>query len=140
MADSNEIYNEILKIKSDVRSLQHQTSWLLLGQARELASQWRPAFSLMPGKKANFTAMRVYLAANGKRTVSEIAKEAKIGQPDASKILATLEKQGLVEPVPQKTTSTKIYSKTPADWALGISKTLQAKLAEKAASNPGIAK
>jgi predicted transcriptional regulator len=134
MADSNEIYSEILKIKTDVRALQHQTSWLLLGQAHELEKQWQPAFGLISGKKANFTAMRVYLAVNGKRTVTEIGTEADVHQPDASKILAALERVGLVEPVPQKTSGTKIYAKTSADWALGISKTLQARLAQKAAS------
>ena len=133
MADSNEIYSEILKIKTDVRALQHQTSWLLLGQRDDLQNQWKPAFSLVSGKKANFMAMRVYLAVNGKRTVTEIAKEAAVHAPDASRILTALEKSELVEPVPQKSSSTKIYSKTPADWALGITKTLQAKIESKQA-------
>lgn len=136
MADSNEIYSEILKIKTDVRSLQHQTSWLLLGQAQELEKQWQPAFGLVAGKKANFMAMRVYIAVNGRRTVSEIAIEAKVHTPDASKILIALEGIGLVEPIPQKTSATKIYAKTPADWALSISKTLKQKLADKAAMPP----
>ncbi len=136
MADSDEIYSELLKIKTDVRSLQHQTSWLLLGQRNELEDQWQPVFGIAPGKKANFTAMRVYLSVNAKRTVSEIATEAKVDKSDASKLLSMLERSELVEPLPQKTTQTKIYAKTPADWPLGISKALQAKIAAKSEPPP----
>jgi hypothetical protein len=133
MADSNEIYSEVLKIKTDVQSLQHQTSWLLLGQRNDLEDRWKPLFGLAKGKKANFMAMRVYLAVNSKRTVSDIATEAGVYPPDASKILTTLERARLVEPVPQKSTKTKIYAKTPADWALGISKALEGKIEGKSA-------
>lgn len=125
MSDGD-LFDEVLKIKTDVRSLQHQTSWLLRSEANELEKYWKPAFGLIPGKRPNFMAMRVYLAVNGKRTVSEIADVADVHRPDASKNLTQLEKIALVEPLPQKTSSTKIYAKTPADRALGISRALQA--------------
>ena len=128
-----DLFKEVLKIKTDVRSLQHQTSWLLRAQAPELQQYWTSEFGLGTGKRANYSAMRVYLAVNGKRTINEIAAVAAIQRPDASKILTRLEKRGLIEPLPQKTANSKIYIKTPADAALDITPTLEAALAAKTA-------
>lgn len=134
MADAD-MFQEVLKIKTDVRSLQHQTSWLLRSQALELESEWKPAFALEK-RRPNYTAMRVYLAVNGKRTINEIAATANVQRPDTSKILTQLEKKFfLIEELPQKTANTKIYVKTPADRALRITATLEAELAANEAKS-----
>lgn len=132
MADED-LFKEVLKIKTDVRSLQHQTSWLLRSQASDLEPEWKPAFGF-DNRRPNYTAMRVYLAVNGKRSINEIADTAKVKRPNASTILTELEtKFFLIEALPQKSSSTKIYAKTPADRALRITSTLEAALAANSA-------
>lgn len=132
MADED-LFKEVLKIKTDVRSLQHQTSWLLRSQASDLEPEWKPAFGF-DNRRPNYTAMRVYLAVNGKRSINEIAETARVHRPDASKILTELEnKYFLIEALPAKTSSIKIYAKTPADRALRITPTLEAALAGNSA-------
>ena len=135
-----DLFQEVLKIKTDVRALQHQTSWLLRSQGPELQQYWKPAFAL-DEKRPNYTAMRVYLAVNGKRTINEIAQNSKVLRPNASVILTQLEKKYfLIEPLPQKTSLTKVYAKTPADRALGITSALEAALAAKATTSSKPAK
>jgi hypothetical protein len=132
MADSDQLFREVLKIKSEVESLQRQTQWLLAGEADQLQEQWHPVFGLNKGKKPNNMKMRVYLAVDGRRNIREVATEAGVDQSDASKLLADLEYHSLVEPLPQTSGKTKIYAKTPADRPLGISRTLRERVAQRA--------
>lgn len=130
MADSDDIYREVMIIKKDVEAVKHQTSWILRSHAESVAGHWQDVFGLTPGKRRHYSKMRVYLAVNGKRTVNEIATVAEVHRQDAGQWLKEMETHELVELLPVSKTI-KTYQKTPADFALGISRSLEEELAKK---------
>lgn len=127
MASLDEIYNEVLHIKTDVQAVKQQTSWILRGHAQQVASHWQDIFGIKPSTKRNYSKMRVFLETNGRRTVGEIASAAKVHLSDASRWLTDMEKERIVELLPV-TKNRKIYQKTPADFALGITEKLREEL------------
>jgi hypothetical protein len=130
MVTLDEIYGEVLNIKTDVQSVKHQTSWILRGHAEGVASHWREIFGIKPSTKRNYTKMRVYLETNGVRTVSEIALVTKVDVANVSRWLTEMEQERIVELLPV-TKKKKIYQKTPADFALGISEQLREEITKK---------
>jgi len=130
MANLDEIYTEVLNIKTDVQAVKQQTSWILRGHAEQVASHWQEIFGIKASTKRNYSKMRVYLETNGRRTVSEIAAATKIHVADVSRWLTEMEKERIVELLPA-IKKRKIYQKTPADFALGISEHLREELAKK---------
>jgi hypothetical protein len=130
MVSPDEIYKEVLLIKNDVLAVKHQTSWMLRSHAESVAPHWREIFGLKQSTKRNFSKMRVYLATNGKRTINEIASDAEVHRSDAGKWLTDMERENIVELLPSSKGS-KLYRKTPADFALGISGKLEEELAKK---------
>lgn len=130
MATSDDIYKEVMIIKGDVQAVKHQTSWMLRSYADSVASHWRDIFGLKERTKRNYNKMRVYLEANGKRTVGEVATAAGVDQADASRWLTEMEKQRIVERLPV-VKRRKVYDKTPIDFSLRISEQLKAELAIK---------
>jgi len=130
MVTPDEIYKEVLLIKNDVLAVKHQTSWMLRSHAESVAPHWREIFGLKQSTKRNYNKMRVYLNTNAKRTINEIASAAGVHRPDASKWLTEMERENIVEVLPVSKGG-KIYRKTPADFALGISEKLEEELLKK---------
>jgi hypothetical protein len=130
MVTSDEIYREVMNIKTDVQAVKHQTLWMLRDHSEAVASHWREIFGMVPSTKRNYTKMRVYLETNGVRTVSEIAAAAKVDVANVSRWLTDMEKEKIVELLPVAKNK-KIYQKTPADFALGISEKLREETAKK---------
>lgn len=128
--DMAEIYREVMHIKRDVESVKHQTSWLLRGQAAAVAGHWEKFFGLVQGKKRKYSVMKVYLETDGRRSVKQVAAAAGVYETDAGKWLAEMVGERLVGLLPQKAKD-KIYEKSPADFALGISEKLRAELDKK---------
>lgn len=127
MANLDEIYQEVLHIKTDVQAVKQQTSWILRGHAEQVASHWQEIFGIRPSTKRNYSKMRVFLETNGVRTVNEVAVAAKVHVSDASRWLTEMERERIVELLPVAK-NRKIYQKTPADFALGISDRLREEL------------
>lgn len=127
MANLDEIYNEVLHIKSDVQAVKQQTSWILRGHAEQVASHWQEIFGIKPRTKRNYSKMRVFMETNGIRTVGEIAAGAKVHISDASRWLTEMDRERIVELLPVAKNK-KIYQKTPADFALGITERLREEL------------
>jgi hypothetical protein len=71
--EAADIYREVLHIKRDVESVKHQTSWLLRGHAAAVSDHWEKVFGLVPGKKRRYNWMKVYLATDGRRSVTQVA-------------------------------------------------------------------
>jgi len=134
MANSDDIYKELLIVKKDVESVKHQTQWILRSHAQGVAGHWHEIFGLLAGKKRNYSKMRVFLEVNGKRTVSEVALAAKVHAQDASVWLKDFETEKIVELLPVSKSS-RVYQKTPADFALGISEKLQEEITKKNGQN-----
>lgn len=135
MANLDDIYREVLIVKKDVESVKHQTSWILRSHAAGVAGHWHEIFGLLAGRKRNYSKMRVFLEVNGKRTVTEVAAAAKVHVQDASVWLKEFETEKIVELLPISKSS-RVYQKTPADFALGISEKLQDEVSKKNAK-PG---
>jgi hypothetical protein len=132
--EASDIYREVLHIKKDVESVKHQTSWLLRAEAESLAGHWERVFGLVKGKKRKYGWMRVFLETDGRRSVKEVAKAAGVYETDAGQWLAEMQKEKLVDLLPQKKKD-KIYVKSPVDFSLGISERLSSEIETK--SNGG---
>jgi DNA-binding transcriptional ArsR family regulator len=68
---------------------------------------------------------QVYLAANGKRSVGDIASLLGMKQPNVSSDLTLLEKEGLLNVF--SSAGFNHWNKKPIDWALGVSELLMQK-------------
>jgi len=117
MVESKELHSEIDEILMHVRSIDGQIPWLIISQIEKLEHLLIDYFT-----KKRRTA-KVYLATDGKRTVSKIGEFLGLHQEAVSKELKELEDRGLVE---QKKWG--IYRKTKVDTTIGLSNKLRKEL------------
>lgn len=112
-----QILNRLARIENKVDSLEQTTAFALRADAERHFESVKQIF-----KRSNRKA-QVYLAANGQKSVGQIASHLSMQQPDVSKALKSLHSEGLVEIIDTDGGS-NIWGKTPLDRTLRISKFL----------------
>lgn len=128
MTESKEMHEKVDKILQRIESIDNFMPWLIRPQAKEIRNDMISFF------KKQIAAAKVFLNTDGEKTVSAIAKQLEMKQPNVSREVAKLRDMGLVEP--KSVSSTTIYRKTKIDKIIGLSKTLQ-KLVEDANNDKG---
>lgn len=112
-----QLLNRLAKIEHKVDALEQTTAFALRADAEKHLGPVRAIFSR--GKRR----AQIYLAADGGRSVQEIAAHPDMKPPNVSRELVRLADDGLVELV-ETTGNTSIYGKTPLDRTLQISRFL----------------
>jgi len=108
-----QILSRLARIEHKVDSLEQTTAFALRADADRHFESVKEVF------KASKRKAQVYLAANGIRSVGEIADHARMQQPDVSKALKALQEEGLVEII-DSDGGTNFWGKTPLDRTLRI--------------------
>jgi predicted transcriptional regulator len=110
LVESKELHTKIDEILYHVKSMDGQLPWLIRSQAKTLEPLVLSYF------KKRKRAAKVYLAIDGKRNISQIAKLLNIHQPNISIEIKDLESNGFIE---QRKWG--IYSKTAIELVLRLS-------------------
>lgn len=113
-----QILNRLAKIEHKVDSLEQTTAFALRAEASKHSESVRAIF-----KKSKRRA-QVYLAANGVRSVQQIAKYLGMKGPNVSPELKLLKEEGLIKIV-DTSGGYDIWAKNPIDHTLRISRILQ---------------
>lgn len=108
-----QILNRLAKIEHKVDSLEQTTAFALRADEQRHFESVKQIFKNSERKA------QVYLAANGERSVNEIATHLGMKYPNVSKALAALQSEGLVEIFDQNGGAT-YWGKTPLDRTLRI--------------------
>lgn len=107
------LLSRISKIQHKVDSLEQTTAFALRADSKRHLAEVQKIF------KKSIQRARVYLSANGSRSVQEIAKHVSMQSPNVSVELLKLVDEGLLEVVDSKGHST-IYAKTALASTLRI--------------------
>ena len=109
-----QILNRLAKIEHKVDSLEQTTAFALRADADRHIESVRDVFGKSKRKA------QVYLAADGSRSVGEIAEILGKNQPNVSADLRKLQEEGLLEIV-DSNGGTNYWGKTPVDRTVRIS-------------------
>jgi biotin operon repressor len=113
-----QILSRLAKIEHKVDSLERTTAFALRAEADKHFESVKEIF------RNSQRRAQVYLAADGQRSVQEIAQHLEMLQPNVSKMLAQLQDEGLLEII-QTNGGTNIWAKTPLDRTLRITRFLK---------------
>ncbi len=108
-----QVLSRLARIEHKVDSLEQTTAFALRADADRHFESVKQIFK-RSGRKA-----QVYLAANGERSVNEIANHLGMKSPNVSKALSQLGEEGLVEII-ENDGGSHIWGKTPLDRTLRI--------------------
>lgn len=117
MPETSELHQKVDKILRRVESMDNFMPWLVRHQATAIKEELIGFFS----KRKR--AAKVYLAVDGKRTISDIVQVTKIAQPNVSAEIKTLIEYGLIETI--VTGKNTVCRKNKIDTILGLSKQLE---------------
>jgi len=112
-----QILRRLANIEHKVDSLDQTTAFALRADSTRHFDQVRKIFG------ASRRRVQVYLAANGRRSVGDIAKLLKIKGPNVSRELTKLESEGLLEVI-EKERGNTFWGKKPIDRTVRISRLL----------------
>ena len=112
-----QILNRLAKIEHKVESIDQTNAFALRAESEKHLKTVGDIFRR--GKRR----AQVYLAANGRRNVNEIARHLNMQAPNVSRELSALEKEGLLEIV--DTDGGNIWGKKSIDRTLRISRYLK---------------
>lgn len=112
------ILSRLAKIEHKVDALERTHAFALRAEAERHFESVRAIF----GKSVR--SAQVYLAANGARTVNEIADHLAMKAPHVSRALSKLQDEGLLELIDSRG-SGSIYARTPVDRSLRIGRFLR---------------
>lgn len=110
---SEEILRRLANIEHQVTSIEETNAFAMRSNREQHREQIIKIF------KHSKRRPQVYLAANGKRSVDEIAQQLGMKQPNVSRDLGRLEREGLL-----KVSASGYWTKKPIDWSLGVSELL----------------
>ena len=113
-----QILRRLANIEHKIDSLEQTTAFALRSESERHFKSVRKIF----GKSKR--RVQVYLAANGERTVQEIAQLIEMKQPNVSRELTKLQEEGLLE-VFEKDGGETYWGKKPIDRTIRISHLLQ---------------
>jgi len=113
-----QILNRLANLQHKVDSIEQTNAFALRADAEKHLGSVRKVF----GKSRRMA--QVYLAANGDRTVGEIAELLDMKPPNVSPSLKRLQEEGLLE-VSEVGGGSHYYVKTPLDRTIRISKYLR---------------
>ena len=116
---SREILRRLTNIEKKVGSIDETNAFSMRSNRDAHQDQLKQLFGRSKRRA------QVYLAANGRRAVGEIAEHLGMKRQNVTIELQTLEKEGLLSA--QTSGSATYWNKKPIDWALGISDLLIAK-------------
>lgn len=114
-----QILRRLSNIEHKVDSLDQTTAFALRADSSRHFDQVRKIFGNSRRR------VQVYLAANGRRSVQEIAKLLHIKEPNVSRELSKLEAEGLLEII-EKEAGKSYWGRKPIDRTVRISKLLMA--------------
>lgn len=113
-----QILNRLANLQHKVDSIEQTNAFVLRADADKHLESVHEVFGRSERKA------QVYLAANGDRTVGEIATHLKMKIPNVSTILKRLQDEGLLE-ISEVGGGANFYVKTPLDRTIRISKYLR---------------
>jgi len=113
-----QILRRLANIEHKIDSIEQTTAFTLRADAKRHFDSVKSIF----GK--SLRKAQVYLAANGARSVQDITKLLSMNQPNVSRALAYLQKEGLLEPT-EYIGGLTYWSKKPIDQTIRISIFLQ---------------
>lgn len=122
---TEEILRRLANIEHQVTSIDETSAFAMRSNREEHREQITQIF-----KKSSRRA-QVYMAANGKRSVDDITKLLGMLQPNVSRDLTRLEREGLL-----KVSASGYWTKKPIDWSLGVSELLRSEFNLRADGTP----
>ncbi|MCW4004567.1 MAG: hypothetical protein NWE95_11720 [Candidatus Bathyarchaeota archaeon] len=123
MPESEDIFEEVKKIRWHQEAIDSNMELLTRAHGKEILAEIMDFFGNVPGKKKAINLARVYLAVDGVRTVGTIAADLKMKTPNVSIEIGKLKEMSLVE-VKEVVKEGTIYKKRRVDTLLRISQKL----------------
>jgi DNA-binding MarR family transcriptional regulator len=126
MNKNEEVAEDIRKIRWHQEAIDKNMELLTRAHRKEIMEEIKDFFGLVPKKKKAINRAKIFLAIDGKRTVSDLASFLNLPISYISQEITKLKGMSLIE-VKKATKTGIIYKKTRANSILRISLTLKKK-------------